>query len=349
MNHVSVAARRVLLIVCFALVALPGAAAQEEKLREQDVLDPESDAWVTRPAEEAAPGTIDEGRELLARGKSYRAHKVMKKWLKKNPDDDRHIEGVFLLAEAYFDRGWFHQAYENYLTVIENSSADLFNKSLRRSMDCARAFLSGQKRIVWGFLKLPAEPDGVKILDAVWERVPGTRMGEDALKLKSDYQFERGELALAQQNYAFLAQQYPRGRFTQAAILRSAEAAAGDFPGVKFDEKPLLDAQERYQQFEAQYPAAATHEGIDQRLAGIREQRAEADLSIARWYRKTKQNGAAEFYLRAILKDWPETLAAADARRELRSMGIDIEPPVRAEVPDVSTDPEAVESGDRPE
>ncbi len=329
--------------------------AQDEKLREQDVLDPETNTWVTRQAEVAARGTIDEGRELLARDKSYRAHKVLKKWVKKHPDDDRHIEGVFLLGEAYFDRGWYYQAYENYLTVIENSSGDLFNKALRRSMDCARAFLSGEKRIVWGFLRFPAEPDGVKILDQVWERVPGTRMGEDALKLKSDYQFERGELALAQQNYAFLAQQYPRGRFTQAALLRSAEAAAGDFPGVKFDEKPLLDAQERYRQFEAQYPAAATHEGIDQRLAGIREERAEKDLYVAKWYRKTKQNGAAVFYVRAILKDWPDTLAAAAARRELRSMGIDIEPPVRTPPPndtDVSTDSETTEtteSGDRPE
>lgn len=353
MNCPSAVIRKIWLIACVSLAVLP-AVGQQEQLRERDTLDPESDTWVTRPDAPATEGTLDEGRELLAREKSYRAHKALKRWLKQNPADERYYEGVFLLGEAYFDRGWFYQAYTNYLIVIENSSGALFNRALRRSLDCARAFLAGEKRIVWGIFRLPAEPDAVKILDAVWERVPGTRMGEDALKLKSDYQFERGEMALAQSNYAFLAQEYPRGRFTQAALLRSAEAASADFAGVQFDEKPLLEAQERYRQVEARYPQYAAREAVELRLAGIREQRAAKDLDIARWYRRTKQTGAAEFYLRAILKDWPDTLASADARRELRQMGIDIEAPLidaeAAPSDDMDSDPVGVpENGERPE
>ena len=62
-----------------------------------------------------------------------------------------------------------------------------------------------------------------------------------------------------------------------------------------------------------------------QRLEGIRELRAAKDLDIGRWYERTRQPGAAEFYYRQLLADWPDTLAAAEARQCLRALGVELE------------------------
>ena len=311
------------------VIALAGLSlrAQEQKYRERQVLDPNTNEWIEQeaPAEGAPGNELDQARADLARNKPGRARTLLNRWLKQNPEDERTYEATFLLGETYFESRDFWKAVKQYTLVAENTSGELFERANERSVDVARAFLAGQKRIVWGFLRLPAYAEGVDLLDRVWERVPGTRLGELALKLKADYYFNNGDLDLAQDEYANLAKQYPSGRYVEFAMLRAAEAAEAAFPGIQFDATPLVEADERYRQVQAAFPTYAERENVPDRLEGIREQRAEKDLDIARWYARTRQPSAAEFYYRQVLEDWPDTLAAADARTRLRAMGARLE------------------------
>ena len=302
-------------------------AAQEKQYAEREVLDPETDQWAPQPdVAAAAPGDeLQQTRVLLAAGEAKRARKLIEEWLETHPDDERCFEGVYLLGDAYFEGGDYYRAYEQYEEVVESTAGELFHDALRREKDVALAFLSGEKRIVWRFLRLPATDEAIDILDRIWERVPGTRLGEDALRIKADYYFDNGDMDLAQDEYANLAREYPSGRFVQFAMLRSAEAAEAAFPGIRFDDRALLEAQERYRQVQETFPAYADRENVPQRLEGIRQSRAEKDLDIARWYERTREPQAAEYYYRLVIEDWPETLAAAEARQRLHDLGLEAE------------------------
>lgn len=302
---------------------------QQEQYRERQVLDPQSDEWMEEPVvEETGPGgELNRARGLLAEGRADEARSQLKQWVRRYPDHERYAEAEFLLGETYFEKKDFYTAYEHYEIAADNSSGELFYKALRRAMDVARAFMAGQKRLIWRFLPLPAYDDGVEILGRVWERVPGTRMGEEALKLKADFRYERGDMELAQEEYANLAREYPSGRYVQMAMLRAAEAAEAAFPGVQFDDRPLLNAEERYRQVRDTFPHYAEREQVDARLAAIRQKRAEKDLEVARWYERTGQRGAAEFYYRLIVREWPDTLAESVARSRLRALGVELEAP----------------------
>jgi outer membrane protein assembly factor BamD (BamD/ComL family) len=312
------------LVIALTTVSL---RLQEQKFRQRQVYDPQTGEWTAEEVtvEEAAGDELAQARVLLAESKPTQARPLLKRWLKANPEDERVNEATFLLGETYFEARDFWQAANQYTTVAENASGELFDLANQRCVDVARAFLSGQKRIVWGFLRLPAYAEAVELLDRVWERVPGTRLGELALKLKADYYAGNGDLDLAQDEYANLAQQYPSGRYVQFAMLRAAECAEGAFPGIKFDDRPLLEADERYRQVLTAFPIYGEREQIAERLEGIREQRAEKDLDIGGWYERTRQPSAAEFYYRQILKDWPNTLAATHAQTRLRAMGAPLE------------------------
>jgi outer membrane protein assembly factor BamD (BamD/ComL family) len=312
-------------------LAAPGTLltpAQQEKFRERQVLDPRTDEWVdqARPEAAGAPAEpVDQARAFLAQHKPRQARNLLTKWTKRNADHERYYEAMYLLGEAYFDLEDFYKAYQSYEVVAEATSGDLFQQTARREIDCARAFFAGKPRIVWRIFKLPAYDDGVEILNRVYERIPGTPLGEVALRLKADYYFKNGDMGPAQDEFANLAKEFPAGRYTQTAMLRSAEAADAAFPGVKFDDRPLAEAEERYHQVQAAYPEYAKRESVGERLEAIRQKRADKDLDIARYYEYTKHPGAAQYYYRLIISERPDTLAASEARQRLRAMGIELE------------------------
>ncbi len=334
MRHRGVWFRTLLVAGALAAACVP-VRAQQQRFREREVLDPNTDQWVEQasPEKEGVPeDALDQARMNLAQHKPGKARTLLLRWTKANPDDERYYEGLLLLGDTYFEARDFWKGQKQYEQVAENASGELFEQANRRTVDVARAFLSGQKRVVWGFLRLPAYAEALELLDKVWERAPGTRLGELALKIKADYYYDTGDVDLAQEEYANLVQQYPSGRFLQLAMMRSAQAAEAAFPGIKFDDQPLLEADERYRQVLAAFPTFADREKIPQRLEGIREQRAEKDLYVARWYEKTRQPSAAEFYYREILRNYGDTIAAHEARTRLRARGITVDTDTREPV-----------------
>jgi tetratricopeptide (TPR) repeat protein len=309
------------------IVLAQAAQAQNIQTRERQRLDPQSDTWVatSQPATQAVEA-LSEAREKLARGDWRAARRQIREWMKSEGDAERYAEAELLLGETYFQQTDFYAAYEHFEIAVENAGGELYYEALKRQMDVARAFLAGKPRWLWRIFRMPAYDDGVEILGRVWERAPGTRLAEDALKLRADFEFERGNVAIAQDEYANLAREYPNGRYTAFALLRSAVAAEAAFPGIRFQDRALLQAEERYRQLQANYPAEARREDVATRLDGIREQRAAKDLDIARWYERTRQSGGAIFYYRLILSDWPGTLAEDHARRRLHALGVDLDP-----------------------
>lgn len=311
-------------IVGWAAVAVVSAATQEERFRGREVLDAESNAWVPA-AEGVVSGPLARARLLLADGDADAARKLLKDWVAENRAADDYYEGVLLLGEAHFADGDYWKAAEQFEAVSENTSGTLFFRAVERTIDVARAFLAGEKRIVWGFLPLPARDEGVALLDRAWERVPGTPLGELALKLKADYFFERGEMANAQQEYALLAREYPDGRYVRFAMLRAAEAAEAQFPSIRHDDRPLIEARELYRAVGERFPEYADREAVPERLEGIRRARAAKKLEIADWYVRADQPQAAAFYYRLVRREYPDTQAAFDARTALRRLGFELE------------------------
>lgn len=312
------------------------ATAQAERFRERDVFDPTQNSW-SRVEQPARHLVLDRARQLLAEGAADEARDLLDDWLEANPDDPRYFEGMLLLGEAYFEKREFWPAVEAYERVAENSAGEIFFRAQRRILAVSRGFLAGEKRIVWGIFRFPAIDEALEFLLRIWERAPGTRDGEDALKLRADYYFENREPLAAQQAYALLAREYPEGRFVQFALLRSAEAAEQAYGGERYDDQPLLEADELYRQVIARYPTYARQEELALNLDGIRLKQAAKHLSIARWYARAGKPQAAAFYFRQTLKRWPDTFAAQDAAEGLRSLGFDVPADARVQLPPEDT------------
>ena len=303
----------------------PGAKSHAERLE----YDPGADEWktVAAPIPGTEDGDLELARALLARNEFRPARKALRKWRKQYPDSPRRPEALFYSADAEVAAiqagrdAELMRAYKWYEEILDNWAGDEWaERALRRELLVAEMFLfKGVRQWVWGgALRFGATDEAIEMLDRlIDDRAPGTPLAEQALRLKADYLYQAGEFAEAEDAYARLARDFPRGRFERHALLRSAQAANANFPGTPFDDSSLLEADERFRRFAAQYPDAAAAEGVDKLLDEIRHKRAEKELSIGRFYERTKSPRAAIYYYRFVLEHWADTPSGAQARARL--------------------------------
>ena len=106
---------------------------------------------------------------------------------------------------------------------------------------------------------------------------------------------------------------YPNSQYQQYALRRSAEAALASFAGVEYDDAALIEAEERYRDYLAQYGAMAQREGVDLIIENIRERRAEKLFVIGEYYERTNHLSSAVHSYRMVAATWPDTVAAGKA------------------------------------
>lgn len=328
----------------------PGATAAPPPARtERREFDPKTGQWVrvAAPIAGTEEGDIELARANLARGEFSAARKLLKAWRKTHQNSAKWPAGLFYSADVEVSAveagksGDLWQAYKWYEEILNGwAGSEWSDRALRREMLIAEFFLfKGKKRWVWkGMLRLPATDEGVEILNRIMDdRAPGTRIAEQALRLKADYLYQAGEFEDAEEAYARLARDFPRGPNERLALLRSADSAFASFPGIPYDDTPLLAADERYRKYADRFPDAAAAEGVDQRLGRIAESRAEKEYQTGRFYERTHFPHAARYYDDFVVRTWPNTTAAAQAQVRLSTLPpggpISFPPPATASAP----------------
>ncbi len=272
---------------------------------------------------EPIPGT-DEGDLALARAifakSDYKpARKAMRAWMKSyGATSALYPQAVLLQAKIEKGLRNYHASYElldglldqyAHSEVAAEVGAELFN--------IAEVYLSGVKRKLWGLRLLSATDLALNILDDLTVLFPDSSLAELAIKTKADYYHNNSDFLLAELEYAQLVQTFPTSRYRRYAMRRSADAAQAGFGGIKFDDAPLIEAEERYRTYALQYRGQAEQEDISLILLGISERRAAKELDIGQYYEKTLHPRAAAFYYRSVIEYWPDTVAARKAEQAL--------------------------------
>ncbi len=307
-------------------LCVPALASQSKgqpRYPERLVYNPATDTWTQPPA--PIPGTEQGDLELalidLAENRPATARSRLKKWLKTYKASDRRPDAMVALGDADLALGDHIQAYRQYEKAMDQyPGLEGEDAIIRHEFAIGVAFLSGVKQRVWIF-RAPAYEEGLDILDKVVQRAPGSTLAEDAIKAKADYYYRTGKFGLAETEYARLAQEFPRGRYPRLALLMSARAALARFPGLAFDDGALLEARERFVTFRQRYPEYADQEDIGAIVRRIDDTLAEKNLMVGNWYGKQKQTSAAAVYYRNLIKSWPDSGAAIEARRRLAVIG----------------------------
>ena len=296
------------------------AATKPPSYPERQVYDPATGTWTVAPS--PVPGTEEGDLQLamidLTENRPKQAKDRLKKWLKRYPGSQQRPEAMVALGDAELALGNRMQAYKQYEKALDQyPGLEGEERILRHEFAIGVAFLAGAKQKVFGIFRFPAYEEGLDILDKVVQRAPGAVLAEDAIKAKADYYFRNGEFALAETEYARLAQEFPRGRYPRLALLMSAQSALARFPGIAYDDSALWEARERFISFRERYPQFAEQENVAVWLRRIDETLADKHLMVGRWYSKQNHVESAAIYYREVISRWPDTNAAVQARSRL--------------------------------
>jgi len=283
------------------------------------------ESWVplARPAEGTADGELALVRQYVHDGKTSKAVKAAKKFVKRYPGHPAGEEVMMLAGQAEFDRGRYYQAYEWFEKQLANYPAGpLFDRSLKKEYEIAEAFLAGKKRII-GPLRLGARSEGLEILHRITEHAPGSDLARSALLRIGDYHFERREWNRAAEAYDEFLKLYGKSGQAAYAALRAARAALFMYKGAAFDDTPLLDAEQRFRNFLERFPDAARQEKVPQLLHNITELKAERLYAAGQFYERIGREQAARAAYERILQDYAGTSWASTAGQQLTRLGLD--------------------------
>jgi len=260
--------------------------------------------------------------KLLTTNEPAKAERLLKKHFKANPQARQRPDLLLMYADCRLARGDYYKAHKRYQQILDEFVGTReYAQAILREVAVADAFLAGRKRWILGIIPVSAEDEALEILTQVEQLGAGHRVAEVALRKKADYYYRTGQYELAELTYARLASEYPRGRYKCLAMYRSAESALASFPGVAYDDSALIEARERFLQYQQACPRQAAGHDIPLILQQIEAKQAHKQFEVARFYQRTRKPHAAAFYYRYVANTWPDSLWGSRARSELVKLG----------------------------
>jgi len=246
--------------------------------------------------------------------------KHAKKWVKKNKSNPLVPQVLLLQGDAEVLRGNKYKALYSYEDILNNfPTSDLYTPVLQKEYDIADAFLKGYKRKFLGLRILPVTEDAVELLDRIQDRQRGSPLAEQAGMRVADYYYQRGDFPEALDAYDDFLKRYPYSQYVRKAEVRRAQASLGNFHGVLFDVTPLLDGRERLAAIAQVYPQTAEGLQVSALEDRIYQLEGRKDLEVARYYWRAGRHHAAGYFYKRVIQNWPDTLFAQQARKELQA------------------------------
>ncbi len=193
-------------------------------------------------------------------------------------------------------------------------------------MGCGGTLKEGSREGTPDFQGAKAAYDRSDYLDAIpdfkayIEQFPGTDRTDDALYyLGLSYIHER-DYALASAQFDRLLRDFPTSPLQADALLEQARCDDLQSHPAPLDQAETLSALARYNQFVDQYPDHPRVGEAKARIRVLRDRLAEKLLRSGRLYTKLRKDRAAEYYLRKVLTNYPDSKWASEATQLLATV-----------------------------
>ena len=270
---------------------------------------------------EEMPEKLKEIQQLYQDGNTKKVCKESAKWIKENPGSN-HLEiALKVYADALYDREKYYVAYLKYEELLNQFGATkYFVHVIDREIEIGKLFLAGQKRTFWKIFRVTARLEGLKILDDIDSRWPGSKAAAKAVMLRADHFFYNKKYFEAEQEYHRVVNSYNRSCHYPRALFQLAESKKAQYQGCVYDGVCLDEAAVHYQQYQLRFPESAKEKKVAETLEWIKLEKVKKEYEIADFYYRTGKQKQAIIYWEHVFEMAPETEYGQDAAVKLQQI-----------------------------
>ena len=233
-------------------------------------------------------------------------------------------ETLYYLGVAYFKLEQYDSAnvaFSNYLK--EDSLPKFFEETFHYKFEIAKKFDGGSRIPLFGWSKmpkwLPAYEEALEIYDEVITTLPRDVLTAEALYRKGALLLKMQDYKKSVETFQILCRRFPKHPLTPHAYVGIGEVylteAQKEFP----DPDKLELAEMNFQKFKTHFSNEPQIETVHTNLLKMKEILAEDLVKVAEFYERTKKKEAAKLYYNAVIKKYPETMAAKKSETKLKA------------------------------
>lgn len=306
------------------------------------------------------PGTDEyTAAEELYQNEQYAvAQASFKKVAKKYKKSEIREDALFMEGEAAYQQGNFYQAENAYAKLLRDypSTRHLDDVS-KRLFEIARQWLDFPKVAEVGEIqqanfddfgnRLPPEKppekgrapvwipnftdkskpwfdtegNGIGCLRLIWLNDPTGPLADDALMLAASHYARRNNFVEADRHFTLLREEYPNSPHVQNAFVLGSHVKLMSYQGSAYDGKTLEDAESLKKSILRLYPDSADAKRIEDELARMEEAKADREWDLVVFYERKGNKRAQAVYCHLVIDRFPQSQAAARARKRLQELG----------------------------
>lgn len=281
-------------------------------------------------APDAQPG-LARGKTLADAGEHAAASQAYEQIYRESPRSRLADDALYSAAEEAFLAGQHYRALELFdkLLVLYPTTPH-YPQVLERQFQIGKLYIDDKaKKPSWliGVEKSDAGY-GIEVLEKFVKQRDQHPLAPQALYLIGEAHLRGDEPELAIESWQRLVKDYPGTPWARLGEYKIALAFISLSYGVEYDKRPLLTGLKRLTAYTKKYTTGDNYQEAMQKKKDLEELLAQHDLATAKRYADNGKPRAAQIYLAGVVRDYPQSDAAKEAR-QLATMW-DNPPEVRA-------------------
>jgi TolA-binding protein len=296
------------------------------------------------PNDQIAKEAFDRGEKLFADERFGLAAEEYAKAADRATDTSLKQDAMFMLGESYFFEDRYIKARDAYNALVNKyPSTRHMDALIDREWNIARYWEEYEDykpdwTLTPNFIdrsrpKLDTIGHAIKTYDNIRMNDPTGPRADDAIMATASIYFRRGKYDDADYHYTLLRREYPRSEFQFEAHLLGLQAKMRKYQGADYDGSPLEEAKDVVKQLRVQFAGRLSPEEKERLQvvsAQLNQEIASRDFRMAKFYDGTKHYGSARVYYAEVLKKYPNTDLAQEARERIAQIsGEPDDPPKR--------------------
>jgi outer membrane protein assembly factor BamD (BamD/ComL family) len=330
----------------------PNFVASDYQPKQDDGLDWFSTEKITKsmkqavglgPDKKIAEAAFADGEKLFGTKEYDKAAKKFGTAVSRWPDSALEEDAMFLQAESYFFADRYSSAIDTYGELIKKyPNTRHLNVIGARQFAVAR-YWQDTDHAHHRWTLVPNVTDrtqplfdtgghAINTYDSVRVNDPRGPWADAAIIAQANIFFQDHRYEDADYYYNLIRTDYPKSRYLTDAYLLGLQCKLLKYQGPGYNGKPLEEADQLIDQMLVQFPTelGSERDRIVKAKAEVKAQRATRDIKLAQYWDNGKHYGAARIYYAKVLKDYPQTPFAEEAKTRLAAIqGEPNDPPNR--------------------